>query len=239
MSRSFREILRSTLNECDLVLSEEAITKLNIYNDMLIEYNRVMNLTALTEPREVALKHFCDSLMVLKYAELPGNADLIDIGTGAGFPGLVLKIARPDLNVYLLDSLQKRLSFLEEVCCKAQISGVRFIHSRAEDGGRKEELREKFDVAVSRAVAPLHTLCEYCLPYVKPGGVFLAMKGKEWEEEHSLAQNATELLGGTVEKTDSFILSDAGQRAIIRIRKTSSTPDRYPRTGKKIKNKPL
>ena len=239
MDQSFKNILDTTLKECGLSLEEEAKTKLQIYDRLLSEYNQVMNLTALTEPRDVALKHFCDSLNVLKYVQIPEDASVIDVGTGAGFPGLVLKIARPDLKLSLLDSLQKRLSFLEEVCKETGITDVRFLHSRAEDGARKEALRETYDFAISRAVAPLNVLCEYCLPYVRVGGIFLAMKGKGYEEELSLAQNAIRTLGGEAETIHSFELADAGQRAIIQIRKITPTPESYPRTSKKIKNKPL
>ncbi|MBQ3416575.1 MAG: 16S rRNA (guanine(527)-N(7))-methyltransferase RsmG [Ruminococcus sp.] len=239
MDQSFKTILDTTLKECGLSLEEEAKTKLEIYDRLLSEYNQVMNLTALTEPRDVALKHFCDSLTVLKYAQIPKAASVIDVGTGAGFPGLVLKIARPDLRLSLLDSLQKRLSFLEEVCRKTEITDVRFLHNRAEDGAREVALRETYDFAISRAVAPLNVLCEYCLPYVRVGGIFLAMKGKDCEEELSLAQNAIRTLGGEAERVNSFELVDAGQRAIIQIRKITPTPESYPRTSKKIKNNPL
>ena len=239
MDQNFRIILDAALEECGLTLGEEAKVKLESYYELLTEYNQVMNLTALTEPRDVALKHFCDSLTVLKYAQIPEDASVIDVGTGAGFPGLVLKIARPDLRLSLLDSLQKRLNFLEEVCKKTELTGVQFLHSRAENGAREEALRETYDFAVSRAVAPLNVLCEYCLPYVKVGGICIAMKGKDYEEELSLAQNAIRTLGGETETIHSFELADAGQRAIIQIRKITPTPGNYPRTGKKIKNKPL
>lgn len=239
MDQSFRVILDAALAECEITIEEEAKEKLELYDRLLMKYNQVMNLTALTEPRDVALKHFCDSLTVLKYIDIPENASVIDVGTGAGFPGLVLKIARPDIKLFLLDSLQKRLRFLEEVCVQAEINSVRFIHSRAEDGAREEVLREQFDFAVSRAVASLNVLCEYCLPYVRTGGAFVAMKGKGWEEELSLAQNALQTLGGEIEKVIPFELADAGQRAILQIRKITPTPDNYPRAGKKIKTKPL
>lgn len=239
MEQSFKNILDAALIGCGLTISETAKDQLEVYYHLLIEYNQVMNLTALTEPREVAIKHFCDSLTVLQYVDLPEGASVIDVGTGAGFPGLVLKIARPDIRLCLLDSLQKRLSFLETVCEKTKTEGVRFIHSRAEDGARESDLREQFDFAASRAVASLNTLCEYCLPYVKVGGVFIAMKGKEYKEELSLSQNALAILKGKVERTDAFTLADAGERAILQIRKTNPVPDAYPRTSKKIKNKPL
>lgn len=239
MNLDFQAALDTSLSECGLSISEETKEKLNIYFETLVEWNEKMNLTALTSPRDVALKHFCDCLKVLSYAKIKEGASVIDVGTGAGFPGLVLKIARPDLKLCLLDSLQKRLIFLEEVCKKAQIEDVRFLHSRAEDGARDATLRESFDYAVSRAVAPMNVLSEYCLPYVKVGGSFLAMKGKEYKEEVSSAQKAIETLGGCISDVHTFKLSDAGQRAIVCIQKTEKTPDTYPRTGKKIKTKPL
>ena len=213
MSQSFNTVLDIALKESGLTLDDEAKNKLDIYYRLLIRYNQVMNLTALTKPRDVALKHFCDSLTVLRHVDIPQNASVIDVGTGAGFPGLVLKIARPDIQLCLLDSLKKRLDFLEEVCDKTQIKDIRFVHSRAEDGARQADLRERFDFAVSRAVASLNVLCEYCLPYVKVGGIFVAMKGKEYEEELSASKNALQILNSTVIRTDTFTLADAGERA--------------------------
>lgn len=239
MNPDFDIVLNAALERCGLALSDEKKKQLNIYDQLLAEWNERMNLTALTSPGDVALKHFCDCLMLTKFVKIEENASVIDVGTGAGFPGLVLKIAREDLRLTLLDSLQKRLVFLEEVCEKADINGVELLHARAEDASREEAYREQFDVAVSRAVAPLNVLCEYCLPYVRMGGVFLAMKAKEYEDELKAAENALRELGGTVEDIQSFILPDAGQRAIVCIRKTAPTPEKYPRTSKKIKTKPL
>ena len=235
---SFREILITTLTENGISLKEKAVDGLCVYYEMLLEWNAVMNLTALTEPRDVALKHFADSLTVLKYCDIPDGATVIDVGTGAGFPGLVLKIARPDIRLTLLDSLRKRLDFLDAVCARLGLEDVVTVHSRAEDGARTE-LRDSFDLAVSRAVAQLNILAEYCMPYVKPGGRFLAMKGKDADAELSAAQSAIEQLGGRVTDTHKFILAEAGEREIIEIVKTALTPDRFPRKSKQIKNKPL
>ena len=234
----FMSILLSTLSEFDITLDEMAIDRLCRYNKLLIEWNDKINLTALTAPEDVALKHFADSLMLLRYIEIEKDARVIDVGTGAGFPGLVLKIARPDIRLTLLDSLQKRLSFLDEVCSELGLGDVELIHSRAEDGSRTE-LRESFDIAVSRAVASLNTLCEYDMPYVKVGGMFIAMKGKEAAQELADAQNAILVLGGRLIAKHDFVLGSAGERSIIEIEKIMATPDSYPRKSKQIKNKPL
>ncbi len=235
---NFKSILLRTLAEFEIELNDKAIDQLCKYYELLIEWNEKINLTALTEPEDVALKHFADCLMLLRYADIPHGASVIDVGTGAGFPGLVIKIARPDIRLTLLDSLNKRLVFLDEVCDELVIDGVSLVHSRAEDGSRTK-LRDSFDHAVSRAVASLNTLCEYDMPYVKVGGSFIAMKGKGAEIELKEAENAIEKLCGTVKAVDRFELGDAGERCIIEIQKTAPTPDTYPRKSKAIKNKPL
>lgn len=234
----FRKVLLSALSDFDITLDETAVGRLCRYYELLIEWNEKMNLTALTSPEDVALKHFADSLMLLRYINIDKDARVIDVGTGAGFPGMVLKIARPDIRLTLLDSLQKRLSFLEEVCRELGFDDVELIHSRAEDGSRTD-LRDSFDIAVSRAVASLNTLCEYDMPYVKVGGRFIAMKGKEAAEEIISAQTAIETLGGRLSAKHDFVLGIAGERSIIEIEKLAPTPDTYPRKSKQIKNKPL
>lgn len=234
----FKEVLQQALDECGLKAPLSTIDNLCRYYELLIEWNARMNLTALTESREVAIKHFCDSLSVLQYVTIPEGASLIDVGTGAGFPGMVLKLMRPDIRLTLLDSLKKRLVFLDEVCRATGAEEVQIIHARAEDAARTE-LREQYDVAISRAVARLNTLCEYCVPYVKPGGVFIAMKSKDADIELDEAQNAIRVLSCKAEANHSFLLADAGQRNIITIRKTAVTDVRYPRAAKKIKNQPL
>ena len=235
---NFKSVLTDTLSEFNIPLNSEAVDRLCIYNNRLVEKNAVMNLTALTEPRDVALKHFADSLMLLGYHEIPEGARVIDVGTGAGFPGLVLKIARPDIKLTLLDSLRKRLDFLDELRAELGLDGVETVHIRAEDGARTE-LRESFDIAVSRAVAPLNILAEYCLPYVYIGGSFIAMKGRGAGEELTQAAGAIEALGGKTVEQHSFELAEAGERGIIVIEKISETPSQYPRKAKAIKNKPL
>lgn len=235
----FKEILLEQAKLSDIELSNSQVEKLTRYYELLIEWNEKMNLTALTEPQDVALKHFCDSILLLKYAEIPENSSLIDVGTGAGFPSLPIKIVRPDIKLCLLDSLNKRLTFLTEVVKELELSDVEIVHSRAEDGSRKAEFREKFDFATSRAVAQLNVLSEYCLPYVKVGGSFIAMKGKYSEEEISNAKNGIKLLGGKTTKVDTYNLADSSERTIINIKKVSKTDKVYPRTSAKIKSKPL
>ena len=234
----FKTILTATLADFSIQLDELAIDRLCRYRDLLIEWNEKMNLTALTAPEDVALKHFADSLMLLRYCEVAGGATVIDVGTGAGFPGMALKIARPDIRLTLLDSLNKRLTFLQVVCDELELSDVEMVHSRAEDGSRTS-LRDRFDIAVSRAVASLNTLCEYDLPYVRVGGRMIAMKGKDADSELQEAENAVKTLGGRLYQKHDFILGEAGERSIIEIEKTAATPGAYPRKAKQIKNKPL
>ncbi len=220
-------------------LSDTQLSKLEAYYYLLIEWNQKMNLTAITDPQGVAVKHFADSLVVLDYVEIPQGARLVDVGTGAGFPGLVLKIARPDIELTLLDSLNKRLVFLNSVIDELGLS-ANLIHSRAEVGGQDIELRESFDFAVSRAVARLSVLSEYCIPYVRLGGRFLAFKSREVDDEIMLAKKAIGVLGGKIITTHRFCLpNDEGERAVVEIEKNSPTPDRYPRNSGKIKSNPL
>lgn len=217
-------------------LNGKALERLDRYAELLIEWNGRMNLTAIVEPEEIAVKHFLDCLMLLKYVDIPNGAEVIDIGTGAGFPGVVLKIARPDIKLTLLDSLQKRIGFLDDLCSELGLE-VTTIHSRAEDGAR--DLREKYDLAVARAVANMRVLCEYCLPYVKVGGRFAALKGASAAEETSSAENAIRLLGGELESLDLYNLLDSGERGLIAVKKISQTSPKYPRNPGKISKQPL
>lgn len=237
--RDFSGVFREALREFEITLDKVAFDRFCRYDTLLIEWNEKMNLTALTEPRDVAVKHFIDSLMLLRYADIPQGASVIDVGTGAGFPGLAIKIARPDIRLTLLDSLQKRLGFLDEVCEQLGLEDVVTVHGRAEEGSREILFRENYDFAVARAVASLNVLAEYCLPYVSVGGKFIAMKGKTAEEERIEAQNAIGELGGKVGERHFFSLGDAGERGIIVIDKVAPTPEKYPRKSKQIKKKPL
>lgn len=222
----------------DLTFTAHQIQKFQTYMELLVEWNEKINLTAITEPKEVAVKHFLDSLTVMQAAEIKQESNIIDVGTGAGFPGLPIKIMRPDVHLTLLDSLNKRLIFLKEVCSELKIEAS-FLHARAEESGRQKALREKFDIATARAVAPLNLLCEYCLPFLKIGGTFISMKGPNCTEEVQQAQKAIALLGCELRQQKEFFLPDGSGRTLIVIQKTKATPDIYPRHGSKITKNPL
>ncbi len=232
------EILGQWCVENSVSVSSLQKSSFEQYAELLVDWNKKMNLTAITESSEIATKHFIDSIAVLKYADIKENASIIDIGTGAGFPGIPIKIMRSDINLTLLDSLNKRLLFLKEVCARLNIN-AELIHSRAEESSLKPEYREKFDVAASRAVANLPALCEYCIPYVKVGGIFIAMKGSDADSEIKSAENAVKLLGGYIERVERFTLPDRSERTIITIRKKNSSPQKYPRRSTKINKSPL
>lgn len=234
-----KDLLQNYIIDYKITLTENQYEQFQKYFELLAEWNEKMNLTAITDESGVALKHFADSLSLLNFVDIPQNSTLADVGTGAGFPGVVLKIARPDIKLTLIDSLNKRLVFLGEVCAQLGIE-AELIHSRAEDGARDEKLRESFDFAVSRAVARMNVLSEYCLPYVKVGGAFCAMKGAQANEEFKESLNAINTLGGKLEKKYFFELPEnGGERAIAVVRKVKNTPQKYPRQSGKIKAKAL
>lgn len=234
-----KDLLQNYIKDYKITLTENQYEQFQKYFELLAEWNEKMNLTAITDESGVALKHFADSLSLLNFVDIPQNSSLADVGTGAGFPGVVLKIARPDIKLTLIDSLNKRLVFLGEVCAQLGIE-AELIHSRAEDGARDEKIRENFDFAVSRAVARMNVLSEYCLPYVKVGGAFCAMKGAQANEEFKESLNAINTLGGKLEKKYFFELPEnGGERAIAVVRKVKNTPQKYPRQSGKIKAKAL
>lgn len=234
----FISLLMSKAEDFGVPLNEEQAHKLYIYYEELVRVNEYMNLTAITEPEEVIVKHFCDSLALIKYGDVPKNAKLVDVGTGAGFPGLVVKIARDDIELTLMDALGKRVKFLEELCEKLKIE-AECVHIRAEQAGLDTDYREEFDIVTSRAVAELRVLNEYCLPLVKVKGRFVALKGKSFDEEVNNAKTSTAILGGKTKKVTEYTLFDAGERAIVEIAKIKRTSDKYPRHNSKIKAKPL
>lgn len=220
-------------------LDGERVEKLNLYGNLLLSWNEKMNLTAITDPEAVLYKHFYDCILFLKHIKLKSGQTLIDVGTGAGFPGMVLKIMRPDIQVTLLDSLNKRLIFLNDVIEKTGLDGVKTLHMRAEDAGKSPLHREKYDIACARAVAALPALSEYCLPLVKKGGSFVAMKGASANEEAEAAYNAAKILGGEKPTIICETLTGNEQRAFIITKKISQTPTKYPRKPSDISKQPL
>ena len=230
-----KQTLTAGLDRLGLSLADETLDRLVAFGEAVVEKNRVMNLTAITEPERVAELHLLDSLTLLRVLPLAGKS-LLDVGTGAGFPGVPLKLAEPTLRLTLLDSLQKRMNWLEAEALPALGLEARFLTGRAEDFAAAH--RERFDVVTSRAVARLNLLCELCLPYVHLGGYFLAMKAATASEELEEAQKAIRLLGGSFERTEQFEIG--GQtHCVIVIHKTAHTPPQYPRSWSRIKQKPL
>lgn len=231
-------LLKTYADRCGIELSSAQVEQFRIYADLLVEWNEKVNLTAVTDPEEIAAKHFLDSILLLKYAEIPQGESVVDIGTGAGFPGVPLKIMRPDLKLTLLDGLNKRLVFLAELT-KAIGVEAEIIHARAEEAARQKPYRMAFGFASARAVAAMPVLCEYCLPFLKEGGVFAAMKGPDAEEEGKSAESAISLLGCRIEKTVRYSLPAGDGRTLFLIRRTGPLSDKYPRHGSKIAKSPL
>ena len=236
---TFLEVLISKGKEAGLSFSEKQLEQFSLYFDLLIETNKVMNLTAITEPEEVAVKHIIDSLLAYDEKVFPGKL-LADVGTGAGFPGIPLKIYCPELKVVLLDSLAKRLKFLDNVIETLGLKDITCVHLRAEDAGQNKDHREKYDLVTARAVARLSVLSEYCLQLVKQGGYFIAMKGSKFVEEIAEGRTAVGILGGEIISAEEVKLPglDDG-RAIIRIRKIKKTPVKYPRKAGVPEKQPL
>lgn len=227
-------------NELGLDLKKDDIDRFIKYKELLKEWNERINITAITDDEEIDIKHFLDSLTPFKTEIFNGKKKLIDIGTGGGFPGVPLKIVNPDLDITLLDSLNKRIIFLNEVIKELDLEGIKALHGRAEELSNKIDYRESYDICVSRAVASLDTLSEYCIPFVKVGGYFVSMKGPDVEEELKSSQNAIKLLGGKIIDTIRIQIptSDIIHSLII-IQKISKTPTKYPRGGGKPRKDPL
>ncbi len=236
---SIKNIIKEKAEALGVPASDGLIEKLEIYAKELKEWNEKINLTAITDDEGIALKHFIDSLMLLKYVDIPENSKIIDVGTGAGFPGLVIAAARPDVEVTLLDSTGKKLRVVNDIGEKMGLSNYEILNMRAEEAGQKKEYREGFDFATARAVAELRVLSEYCLPFVKQNGYFISMKGALADEEIENAANALKTLSGKIEEKFSFNLCDAGERNIIKIKKISQIPTKYPRVSAQIAKKPL
>ncbi|MCI9115930.1 MAG: 16S rRNA (guanine(527)-N(7))-methyltransferase RsmG [Acutalibacter sp.] len=238
MAEDIRGLLRQRAKDMGIKLGERQAEAFQRYMELLLEWNEKVNLTAITEPKEIVEKHFLDSLSLLPACSIKQGAKVIDVGTGAGFPGIPLKIMRPDIHLTLLDSLNKRLIFLGEVCKALGLSSTR-IHKRAEEAGLDKKLRESFDMATARAVAPLPVLCEYCLPLVKMKGFFIAMKGPGAGEELAAAGSALHILGGDEVRLAPVTEFGAGERNLIVVQKKSFTPKGYPRHGGTIAKHPL
>ncbi len=234
------ERLNDILKEIGIELDDKALERFERYYELLIEWNKVMNLTAITEKDDVILKHFADSLLIAKYKDMSKPLRVIDVGTGAGFPGIPLKIAFPELEITLMDSLNKRIKFLDEVISELELDKIETVHARAEDGGRNPLYREKYDLAVSRAVANLSSLSEYCLPFVKPDGYFIPYKSTGLEDELHAGKKAIRLLGGRVENIFHTTLPATDMdRTFLFIKKISATPEAYPRKAGAVTKKPL
>ncbi len=234
--------LVSAFKEIGISLTDIQIKQFTRYYDFLIEQNKVMNLTTITEYNEVVIKHFVDSLSLIRVIDLNKTSKVIDIGTGAGFPGIPLKIVFPHLDIILLDSLNKRLKFLNDVILKLGFNedSIRTIHGRAEDFGQNKLYREEFDLCVSRAVANLSTLAEFCIPFVKKGGSFISYKAGDVEEEVEQSRKAVKVLGGEVKLVDSFRLPSTDiDRSLVRIDKVKVSPKRFPRQAGKPKREPI
>ena len=220
-------------------ITSEAVENLNIYEKMMLEYNEFMNLTAITEHEEVQEKHFLDSITLLLSEKLTEGCSLIDVGAGAGFPSVPVKIVREDIKITMLDSLNKRINFLNDVIEKVGLKNAKAIHFRAEEGGKNKDLREKFDVATARAVADLAILAEYAIPFVKVGGYFVAMKGNAPEEEINGAKKAIKEMGGQIEEVKEVVLPSGINHCLVIIKKIEKTPPKYPRKAGKPSKEPI
>ncbi len=234
------KLLTDGLREIGIETGEEQIHKLTAFKDVLLDWNERINLTTITEEKDVYIKHFIDSATCLKTGYIKAGMRLIDVGTGAGFPGIPLKILFQDTHMTLLDSLNKRITYLHEVVERLNLIDVTLVHGRAEEAGSDTRYREAYDIALSRAVAAMNVLCEYCLPFVKPGGYFICQKGPDCTQELSEAKNAIRLLGGEIAEICTFTLpfSDITHQIIV-IKKIAETPTKYPRKPGKPAASPI
>ena len=231
-----KERLRSLALQSGVELDQTALDRFDTYAELLVEWNGKMNLTAITEPEEIEVKHFLDCLMLPKYFDLGNTKTVIDVGAGAGFPSVPLLIYNPDLCLTMMDAINKRLTFLDTAIHAIGLE-ANLVHARAEDSGQDKNYREMFDLATARAVAPMNVLAEYCLPFVKVGGYFVALKGSNDDTEH--AKDAIATLGGEVVSNVSYKLNGTEPRSIVVVKKISQTPTQFPRKAKKISAKPL
>ena len=234
----YSDLLEKSLEKLNIEFNNEQIQKFNAYYELLIEWNNKINLTTITEYDDVVSKHFIDSILICGFIDLSGKK-IIDIGTGGGFPGIPVKIISPDTDIVLLDSLNKRIKFLDEVIDELALENIRTVHSRAEDISHKADHREKYDICVSRAVANLSTLSEYCLPLVKPDGKFISYKSGDVDEEAAGAKNAVKILGGEITSIEKFDLYDDISRSFVFVSKIKPTPKKYPRKAGTPSKEPI
>ena len=233
------ELLCESCRKIGVELNQAQLKQFMTYKDMLVEWNEKMNLTAITDDREIILKHFVDCLALCSGADMSGKK-IIDVGTGAGFPGVPVKIACPDIDITLLDSLNKRITFLNELTKALELEKTDCVHMRAEDGGNDKGLRESFDMCISRAVANLAVLCEYCLPFVRVGGMFISMQGPDVSQAISEAEKAIKVLGGEISEIKKVSIPETDiNHSLIIIKKIRSTPSKYPRKAGKVKKEPI
>lgn len=219
-------------------LDEKALERFDIYARLLVEWNEKINLTAITEPDEIVIKHFVDSLSIFSAVDIPEGARVIDVGTGAGFPGVAMLIARPDLDITLMDSTNKKLNVIRDILENIGLE-ANVVHKRAEEAGQSKDFRESYDFATARAVSNLRDLSEFCLPFVKVGGTFISMKSAKADEEIEEGKKAISVLGGRIREKKTFNLEAAGERTVILIEKSSSTPAKYPRPSAKMAKNPI
>lgn len=236
----YKSLLEGGLEKLNIDFTTEHIQKLELYKDLMLEWNEKINLTTITDLKEVDIKHFLDSATCLATGYIKDGDDIIDVGTGAGFPGVPIKILKEAVSITLLDSLNKRIKYLEDVVSKTGLKEVTLLHSRAEDAGMSKQHREKYDIVLSRAVAAMNVLCEYCLPFVKLGGYFICQKGPSYKEELDSANIAIKTLGGSLKEVQSYNLpySDITHYIII-IEKIKATPTKYPRKAGKPSSQPI
>ena len=233
------DILKSNAPAYGIEISSSLGEKLQKYAELLKDWNEKINLTAITDDEGIAVKHFLDCLLVSKAADFKKGQKVIDVGTGAGFPGLVIAAAYPEVEVTLLDSTGKKLKAVEDMATQMGVTNAKVVHMRAEDAGKKPEFREKYDFATARAVAELRVLVEYTLPFVKVGGTFLSLKGASAVDEIDGAKGALKILGGKIEGVNEFTLPGGDKRAIINVKKISHIPSKFPRVSAQIAKKPL
>lgn len=234
------EMLKNRMDRLQIETNENMLEQFDLFYHLLVEWNKVMNLTGITEYEEVVEKHFADSLSLARFLDFNKIHTVIDVGTGAGFPGIPLKIAFPHLKVVLLDSLNKRINFLNEVIAKLDLKEIHTIHGRAEEYARKPEYREQFDLCVSRAVANLSVLSEYCIPYIRVGGIFVPYKSGEIDEEVAASRKAVDILGGQIDHVEKFQLPDTDiHRSFVFINKIKNTQKKYPRKAGTPAKEPL